>query len=103
LAVSGLLVYTVIRFRVRPQDDGREPPQIYGSNQIELAWTVLPTLIVFVLILVTTRTIADVQNAPPPADALHVTVGVILLVLVLILSLRGDVRLAHAEHLEMIS
>ena len=35
--------------------------------------------------------------------ASHVTVGVILLVLVLILSLRGDVRLAHTEHLEMIS
>jgi cytochrome c oxidase subunit 3 len=35
--------------------------------------------------------------------ASHVTVGVILLVLVLILSLRGDVRLAHTEHLQMIS
>ncbi len=40
-----------------------EPPQIYGSNQIELAWTVIPILIVFVLILVTARTISDVQNA----------------------------------------
>ena len=27
-------------------DDGTEPPQIYGSNQIELAWTVFPILIV---------------------------------------------------------
>ena len=35
--------------------------------------------------------------------ASHVIVGLILLVLVLILSLRGYVRLAHAEHIEMLS
>src|SRR5712692_2524408 len=74
LIVGGLLAYTIIRFRRRPEDDGREPPQVYGSNQIELAWTVVPILIVFVLILVTARTIADVQNAARPADALDVTV-----------------------------
>jgi len=74
LIVGGLLAYTLIRFRRRPEDDGREPPQVYGSNQIELAWTVIPILIVFVLILVTARTIADVQNATRPAGALDVTV-----------------------------
>ena len=74
LIVGGLLAYTTIRFRRRGADDGLEPPQIYGSNQIELAWTVLPVLIVFVLILVTSRTIADVQNKPAAADSLKVTV-----------------------------
>jgi cytochrome c oxidase subunit 2 len=74
LIVGGLLAYTLIHFRRRPDDDGREPPQVYGSNQIELAWTVIPILIVFVLILVTARTIADVQNAAKPPAALDVTV-----------------------------
>jgi cytochrome c oxidase subunit II len=74
LIVGGLLAYTTIRFRRRAADDGSEPPQIYGSNQIELAWTVLPVLIVFVLILVTSRTIADVQNKPAAPDSLKVTV-----------------------------
>ena len=74
LVVGGLLAYTVLRFRRRPGDEGREPPQVYGSNQIELAWTVIPILIVFVLILATARTIYDVQSAVPPADALNVTV-----------------------------
>jgi cytochrome c oxidase subunit II len=74
LIVSGLLFYTIIRFRSRPNDEQSEPPQIYGSNQIELAWTVLPILIVFVLILVTARTISDVQNATHPPDSLKVTV-----------------------------
>lgn len=74
VVVGGLLAYTTIRFRRRAADDGSEPPQVYGSNQIELAWTVLPILIVFVLILVTARSIADVQNQPVPPDSLKVTV-----------------------------
>ena len=72
--VCALLAYIMIRFRRRQGDDNAEPPQVYGSNQIELAWTVLPTIIVFVLGLVTARTIADVQNAAPPPKALQVVV-----------------------------
>lgn len=72
--VGALLTYSIVRFRQRPGDDDREPPQVYGSNQIELAWTVVPTLIVFVLFLVTTRTLIAVENATPPGDALQVRV-----------------------------
>src|SRR5262245_63027999 len=72
--VGGLLLYSIVRFRHRAGDEASEPPQVYGSNQIELAWTVLPILIVFVLILVTSRTIADIQNRKPPPDAVKATV-----------------------------
>jgi cytochrome c oxidase subunit 2 len=72
--VAGLLVYAIIRFRHRAGDELSEPPQVYGSNQIELAWIVLPLLIVFVLILVTSRTIADIQNRKPPPTAVQATV-----------------------------
>jgi len=74
LVVGGLLLYAVIKFRARPGDDGTEPPQIYGSNQLELAWTVIPILVVFVLVLVTARTTADVQNAKLPPGALKIRV-----------------------------
>jgi cytochrome c oxidase subunit 2 len=47
---------------------------VYGSNQIEAAWTVLPILIVFVLIGVSARVIAAVENASPPQAALKLTV-----------------------------
>lgn len=52
--VFGLLVYAIAWFRVR-SDDGAEPPQVYGSNQVELAWTVVPVLIVLALFLATSR------------------------------------------------
>ncbi|MEO8207155.1 MAG: cytochrome c oxidase subunit II, partial [Chthoniobacterales bacterium] len=72
--VSAILVYTIIKFRRRPDDDGREPPQVYGGSQIELAWTVLPILITIVLIAVTARTIGEVQNAKMPDTAINVRV-----------------------------
>src|SRR5258708_36489477 len=71
VVVAGLTVYAIIRYRRRPGDDGREPPQVYGSTQIELAWTVVPFLIVIVLFLATARYIfaLERQAAPPAARA----------------------------------
>jgi cytochrome c oxidase subunit 2 len=74
IVVAGLIVYTMIRYRRRSADDHEEPPQVYGSNQIEAAWTVIPLLIVFVLIMVSARVVAGVQDAKVPANALHATV-----------------------------
>jgi len=73
-AVVCLLVYSVIKFRRRSDDDGSEPPQVYGSNPLELAWTVIPVLIVLVLFLATARVIHAIQDAPKPPAALEVTV-----------------------------
>ncbi len=74
VTVCSLLLYVIIRYRRRPGDDEKEPPQIYGSNQIELAWTVFPILIVVVLFLSTVRIIFSIQHAPQPRQALDVTV-----------------------------
>ncbi|HEX4021545.1 MAG TPA: cytochrome c oxidase subunit II [Acidobacteriaceae bacterium] len=74
VVVGGLLAFAVIRYRQKPGEELAEPPQVYGSNQIELAWTVIPVLIVVVLFLVTARVIFGVQDAPHPANALDVTV-----------------------------
>jgi cytochrome c oxidase subunit 2 len=75
VVVGGLLVFALLKFRVRRGDNAdREPAQVYGSNQIELAWTVIPILIVVVLFLATARVIHAVQDAAKPANALDVTV-----------------------------
>jgi len=41
--VEGLIVYAMIRFRRRSEDE--RPEQIHGSTKFELAWTILPALI----------------------------------------------------------
>jgi cytochrome c oxidase subunit 2 len=72
VCVCALLVYAVIRFKKRPDDDGSEPPQVYGSNQVEIAWTVIPILIVVVLFLASARVITSVQNADRPSSSIQV-------------------------------
>ncbi|MGC1363823.1 MAG: cytochrome c oxidase subunit II [Silvibacterium sp.] len=74
VTVAGLLLHVILRYRKRPGDEDHEPPQIYGSHQIELAWTVIPVLIIVVLFLSTVRVIFGIQNAPEPKQALDVTV-----------------------------
>lgn len=75
VVVAGILAYVVVRFRDKGEEaDKREPAQVYGSTQIELAWTVIPVLIVVVLFLTTARMIFAIQDAPKPPDALDVTV-----------------------------
>jgi len=73
VVVFSLLVYSVVKFRRRADDDGREPAQIYGSNQVELAWTVIPILIVVVLFLATARVIHAVEDARNPPCTTEIT------------------------------
>jgi cytochrome c oxidase subunit 2 len=72
VVVFTLLAYSVVKFRKRNNDDSREPAQVYGSNQIEVAWTVIPVLIVVALFMAAGRVIADVQGAERPGNALEV-------------------------------
>ena len=73
LAVFSLLSYAVVKFRNNDANTNREPAQVYGSTQIELAWTIIPIVIVFVLFLATARVIHAIQDARKPATAVEVT------------------------------
>ena len=74
VVVFALLAYVVVRFRSKTRDDGSEPAQVYGSTQVELAWTVIPVLIVIALFLASARVIASIQNTVRPPGALEVIV-----------------------------
>ncbi len=74
VVVCGMLVYAAVKFRSRPGDEGKEPLQIYGSDQLELAWTVIPVLIVIVLFMTSARVIHAVQDAGKPPGTIEVTV-----------------------------
>src|SRR5262245_48668359 len=78
LLVEGILFYSVVRFRRTDANAGTEPPQVYGSKPIEIAWTAAPALVVFLLVLVSARTLWEVKKTQPlPKEndhALFVTV-----------------------------
>ncbi len=70
IVVASLLVYVIVRYRQRDSHDDSEPPQVYGSTQIELAWTVIPVIIVVVLFLTTARILFAIQDQKMPPTAL---------------------------------
>ena len=72
--VWGVLLYTIFRFRARKEDEGKEPPQNYGSDPVEVAWTVAPMIIVFILFLITLRSILVIDKTERPPDSVHVRV-----------------------------
>ena len=77
LIVEGVLLYSIFRFR-RKAAETNEPPQVYGSLPIEIAWTTAPALIVFLLALILARTEHEVRvnpdRPPPGSKPLYVTV-----------------------------
>src|SRR5262245_3841826 len=74
VVVASLLVYAIVKFRATPANADREPAQVYGSTQIELAWTIVPVLIVLILFAATARATHAIQDAPQPPTVVEVTV-----------------------------
>ncbi len=64
--VETVLIYSVIHFRARP--DSPEPRQIHGNTKLEIWWTIVPSLILFLVLGLTVRTLFEIQE---PADTGH--------------------------------
>ncbi len=73
VVVGGIWAYVVWKYRQK-EDSDVEPAQVYGSPQVELAWTIVPVIIVVVMFLTTARMIFAIQDHPQPKNALEVTV-----------------------------
>ncbi len=71
IIVEGALIYAVLRFREKPGQG--LPRQVHGNTRLEVAWTILPVIILAIIAVPTVSTIFKVAAAPKE-DALHVTV-----------------------------
>ncbi len=67
LLVEGLILFAVLRYRRRKGDD-ELPPQIHGSNKLEIIWTAIPIAIVLALFVVSWQTLntIDARKENPP-------------------------------------
>ncbi len=61
--VVGLVIFCVVKFRARA--GAAEPAQTHGHTGLEIAWTMVPVLIVVALFVLTARTMGA---SDPPAD-----------------------------------
>ncbi|MBI2939388.1 MAG: cytochrome c oxidase subunit II [Chloroflexi bacterium] len=73
VVVEGLLIFAVVRFgRRRPEERGL-PAQVHGNTRLEIAWTIVPVLILAAIAVPTVRTIFATAAAAP-ADSLRLRV-----------------------------
>jgi cytochrome c oxidase subunit II len=69
--VASLSVYSLVKFRAKPDDDSDGPP-VHGHTGIEIIWTVIPLVLVLAMIIVSSVALA--QNDREPKNAMRVEV-----------------------------
>ncbi len=69
--VASLSVYSLVKFRAKPDDDSDGPP-IHGHTGIEITWTVIPLILVLAMIVVSSVALA--QNDREPRNAMRVEI-----------------------------
>jgi cytochrome c oxidase subunit 2 len=72
VVVGGALLYTIIRFRKRSGNE-QEPKQIHGNTRLEIAWSIIPVVILAVIAVPTLTTLFDLRS-PAEGDVLRVDV-----------------------------
>lgn len=70
--VEGLLVYFVIRYQRRAENE--HPEQYHGNTKLEITWTVIPALILVVVFFLTIRAMGQVGPTSPPGQGIPVRV-----------------------------
>ncbi|MCC7023391.1 MAG: cytochrome c oxidase subunit II [Thermomicrobiales bacterium] len=71
VGVQLAIVYVVLRFRRRSDE---RPAQVHGSRTLEIAWTVIPAVILILLFIPTARVVFDHAAAAQSDEGFHVNV-----------------------------
>jgi cytochrome c oxidase subunit II len=75
LVVEGLIVWSILRYRRRPEDVDL-PPQTHGNNLVEALWTLIPTALVLYMFAISWQTLDYVDAVSPEPDVrIHVLAG----------------------------
>ena len=72
--VSGLLIYSLVRFRRRSADEPEPDQSFHGSAVLETIWTIIPVGILVGILVLTFQTLQDI-NPDRPTDLTVRVVG----------------------------
>jgi cytochrome c oxidase subunit II len=72
--VQGLLIFSVVKFRQRKDDDGSLPVQVHGNTRLEIFWTIIPALILAAIAVPTVQGIFSQMAEPDDPGTLTVEV-----------------------------
>lgn len=70
--VAAVTIYSVVKFRARPDDDSDGPP-IHGHTGLEIAWTAIPAVLVTAIAAVSAVALAKNQSLPSDRLVVEVT------------------------------
>ena len=73
IGVEGFILYAVFRYRRKPGDDVL-PEQLHGNTTVELIWTLIPTVIVFILFVFSMITLGVVEARDQEQEATTIEV-----------------------------
>ena len=71
VGVEGFILYAVVRYRRKPGDDVL-PEQLHGNTTVEIIWTAIPTVIVFILFTFSMITLGEVDAHQDPGATIEV-------------------------------
>jgi cytochrome c oxidase subunit 2 len=70
-----VVLFSVMRFRMRPGEESLDGPPIHGNTRLEIVWTTIPALVLVSLCTYAYITLTHIEEAPAnPQQELHVTV-----------------------------
>jgi cytochrome c oxidase subunit II len=70
--VAAVSIYSVFKFRARPDDDSDGPP-VHGHTGLEIAWTAIPAALVTAIAVVSAVALAQNQDLPKNKLVVDVT------------------------------
>jgi cytochrome c oxidase subunit 2 len=73
--VSTVVVFAVLRFRMRPGEESLDGPPIHGNTRLEVVWTALPAIMLVSLCTYAYVVLVDIEEAPAGQERKVVVTG----------------------------
>jgi cytochrome c oxidase subunit 2 len=62
--VETIVLYSAIKFRMRPGEELKDGPPIHGNTRLEIIWTAIPAMLLVGLCTYAYVTLTDIEKAP---------------------------------------
>ncbi len=72
--VETVVLYSAIKFRMRPGEELKDGPPIHGNTKLEIVWTAIPAILLVGLCTYAYLVLTDIEKAPAGEKALDVRV-----------------------------
>ena len=74
--VEGTLLTFIVRYRRRGRPRTEEGPQVHGEKRVEVAWTVVPVVLLTAIVAFVFYKLPGIENTPPATAGDRVNVRV---------------------------